>query len=173
MKTLRWLIAVLVVAAVTHGALLYLGPSLVMSAAMGRVGAAAPLNDVLHAERPNADNDVIVRSSPDLLYDICIYDIRERPLRISATTPPGTYWSVSFYDMNTNNFRVINDGQASAGAVLLVLDKVGREGPAPAGAEIVVSPTDRGIVLFRTLVNDESRLAEIDAVRRSASCAPL
>jgi uncharacterized membrane protein len=145
-----------------------------MSIAMGRMTAAAGgPNTILTPPRPNAQNNTIVRSSPDLLYNVCVYDVSAKPLRISAEVPQGTYWSVSFYDMNTNNYRVINDGQATAGAVLLVLMKPGATGAPPSGAEIVTSPTDRGIVLFRTLINDESRFAEIDAARRQAKCAPL
>ena len=37
---------------------------------------------------------------------------------------------------------------------------------------VVSAPTSRGIVLFRSLVNDEARLAEIDAARHNAACEP-
>lgn len=173
MKVLKWLAVVAIVAAVTHYALLVFGPSLVMSRVTGRMGAIAGVNAIAHAPRPNADNDQVVRSSPDLLYSFCVYDVSETPLRISAEVPAGTYWSVSFYDSNTNNFRVINDGQASAGAVLLVLSKAGAAGASPSGVELVTAPTERGLVLFRTLVSDEGRAAEIDAVRRAAKCSPV
>ena len=173
MTIVKWLFAVLVIAAVTHAALLYFGPSLVMNRAMAVVAAGSGINTMSHAPRPTADTDRIVRSSPDLLYSICPYDLGDGPLRINAEVPPGTYWSMSFYDMNTNNYRVINDGQASAGAVLIVLMKAGTLGPAPAGAELVASPTPRGIVLIRTLVNDERSLQAIDTVRRRAACTTL
>ena len=173
MKFLKWLFVTLIIAALTHGALLYFGPSLVMSRAMGKISARGGVNTMIAPPRPNAQNNLVVRSSPDLLYNICVYDVTEKPLRISAEVPQGTYWSVSFYDMNTNNYRVINDGQATAGAVLLVLMKSGSAAPPPAGAEIVTTPTERGVVLFRTLINDESRFAEIDAARKQAKCAPL
>ena len=174
MKILRWLLVTLVVAAITHAALLYLGPSLIMSRAMGRMTAAAGgVNQMAYAPRANADNNTVVRSSPDLLYNVCVYDLSNGPVRISADVPQGTYWSISFYDMNTNNFRVINDGQATAGAVLLVLTRAGAQTPPPAGAEIVTSPTDRGIALIRTLIDDERRYPEIDAARRQAKCASL
>jgi len=37
---------------------------------------------------------------------------------------------------------------------------------------VVAAPTNRGIVLFRTLVNDEAQLAAIDAARHNAACEP-
>jgi len=172
MKTVRWFIAVVVIAAVTHGALLYFGPSLIMSRVMGGIGScpALPLNTMTHPSRPTPESDCIVRSSPDLLYSVCPYDLAYGSLRIFAEVPKNTYWSMSFYDMNTNNFRVINDAEASAGMALVVLRRVTNDDPTPVAAEVINSPSDRGIVLIRTLINDEARLAEIDKVRRSATC---
>jgi uncharacterized membrane protein len=37
---------------------------------------------------------------------------------------------------------------------------------------VVTAPSSRGIALFRTLIDHESRLAEIDAWRRNADCLP-
>jgi uncharacterized membrane protein len=37
---------------------------------------------------------------------------------------------------------------------------------------VIEAPTNRGIVLFRTLVNDETHIAEIDAARHYAACEP-
>lgn len=174
MKTLRFLLAIAVIAAITHYAALMFGPSLIMGRAMGGIlQATGGPNAVLHAPRPAAGQDRIVRSSPDLLYSACVYDLTHGPVRVRAEVPQGTYWSVSFYDMNTVNYRVINDAQATAGAVLLVLTKAGSNQPTPAGAEIVASPTDRGIILFRTLINDEANLNALDTARRDADCRAL
>lgn len=170
MKLLKWLFAVALIAAVTHGALLYFGPSLVMSRLLGRMAdRAGGFNAMVHMPRPNAANDTVVRSSPDLLYSACPYDLSAGQLRVTADVPQGTYWSMSFYDANTNNYRVINDSQATAGAVLIVLRSNSADLP-PAGAEVVTSPTKRGVVLIRTLINDDARLADIDQVRRTAKC---
>jgi uncharacterized membrane protein len=38
---------------------------------------------------------------------------------------------------------------------------------------VVSAPTSRGIVLFRTLINDDARLAEIDQQRREAGCTVI
>lgn len=174
MKIVRFLLAVLLVAATTHVALLYFGPSLIMMRALGRMESlTGGPNAIAHAPRPNAENNTVVRSSPDLLYSVCPYDVGSQKLRILADVPRDTYWSVSFYDINTNNFRVINDGQATAGAVLLVVRNASDTSPTPAGSEVISAPTERGLVLFRTLVSDESRYQEIDAVRRTATCRPL
>ena len=84
---------------------------------------------------------------------------------------PQSYWSVSVFDADTNNFFALNDEQSTTGEVNFVLM------PQASGAEagrlpIVGARTSRGIVLFRTLVNDEAHLAEIDAARHNAACEP-
>jgi uncharacterized membrane protein len=35
---------------------------------------------------------------------------------------------------------------------------------------VISAPSTKGLVLFRTLINDDARLAEIDAQRREARC---
>lgn len=173
MKTLRFILLTLVIAALTHAGLLYFGPSLVMGRVLARMTAGRDYNTMVSQPRPTAENNTVVRSSPDLLYSACPYDLSAHALSIRAEVPPDTYWSVAFYDANTNNYRVINDGEATAGAVVIVLRRAGDSSPPPAGAEVITSPTDRGLVLIRTLVAGEDRLPEIDAARRKADCKPL
>ncbi len=82
---------------------------------------------------------------------------------------PDTYWSVSLFDAETNNFYVLNDRQAKTGAVDFTIVPPDQD-KQPLGT-VVRSPTRRGLVLFRTLIDDEKRVAEIDKARRHASCA--
>ncbi|SIO42764.1 hypothetical protein SAMN05443247_05227 [Bradyrhizobium erythrophlei] len=65
----------------------------------------------------------------------------------------------------------MNDRQTKAGAADFVLAAAGKS-VERAGLPVVVPHTNRGIVLFRTLINDESRTAEIDAKRQFAAYAP-
>ncbi len=174
MSFIRWLIAVVVIAAIAHGAALYFGPSLIMSYATGKMTDRAGVNAIFHAPRVNASNDTVVRSSPDLLYSTCVYDVADAPVVLTARVPRGTYWSAAFYDMNTDNYRVINDGQATAGSITVVVTKPGTPAAsAPAGAEAIVSPTTRGLILIRTLINDDAAFDAIDRDRRLAECRPL
>ena len=174
MSFVRLAVAVILIAAVTHGVALTFGPSLIMTIAMSRAAKVAGVNAMAYPPRPNADNNTIVRSSPDLLYNVCVYDVSEKPLLLTAEVPPGTYWSAAFYDLSTNNYRVINDGQATTGGIRVLVVKAGTPAAAtPAGAETIVSPTERGLVLIRTLINDEANYAAIDAARKQATCRPL
>jgi len=116
-----------------------------------------------------------VRPSPDLLYSACPFDLDKvgsGGVRISANAMPHTYWSVSVFDAETNNFFTLNDSQAKSGSVDIVI--VGpHTGLVDNGAPRQVrSPTARGLVLFRTLIDNDNHLAAIDTARRHASCAP-
>jgi uncharacterized membrane protein len=92
-------------------------------------------------------------------------------VRVSIRDMPDTYWSVSVFDADTNNFYALNDRQAKTGAADFLLADSAR----PANDErlpVVAAPTSRGIVLFRILVSDDARMTELDAARRHAHCSP-
>jgi uncharacterized membrane protein len=167
-----WIIAALLIAVVVHAASLLLVPRVAMARAITLMTRIGPLNTMTQAPRATAASRAIVRPSPDLLYSSCPYDLGAIPggmLHVHARGLPKTYWSVSAFDADTNNFFVRNDRQAGNGAVDFVI--VAR-GVATNGIElpVIVSPTMRGIVLFRTLIDDDKRLAEIDAARKRAAC---
>src|SRR5215207_9462863 len=62
-----------------------------------------PVNELFHMPPTTAESRSVVRPSPDLLYSACVYDVSRHALRIRATLP-GTYWSISFFANNTDNF---------------------------------------------------------------------
>jgi uncharacterized membrane protein len=170
----KWIAATLLIAAVVHGASVLLLPRLVMFRAMAGTTGPAGINTMVHAPRPSSRSRGVVRPSPDLLYSICVYDLSAAngAVRVSTHDAPQTYWSVSVFDADTNNFHALNDRQAKTGAADFVLVTAGRSFAA-GELPVVATPTNRGIVLFRTLVNDETHIAEIDAARHYAACAPF
>jgi uncharacterized membrane protein len=173
-KSWKWIAAVLLVAAVVHGASVLLLPRFIMDRTMaGITTLAAGRNTILHAPRADWHSRGVVRPSPDLLYSICVYDLDAAggAVRVSTHDMPKTYWSVSAFDADTNNFYALNDQQARTGATDFVLTASGKS--AGAGRlPVIAAPTGRGIVLFRTLVNDEADIAGIDAARHNTACQP-
>ncbi len=166
---LFWLGVTLAIAAAVHVGSVYLVPSAIMRLATARMG---DVNAIHHGKRVDAESRGVVRPSPDLLYSTCPFDLSDGPVHVTAPVPPATYWSVSVFDADTNNFYVRNDRQIRR-SVDFYLARKGKAAGIPAGARIVTSPTARGLVLFRTLIADEDRFAEIDAARRQATCASL
>ena len=173
---MRWLIwgaFTLILAAVIHWTTVAYAPTLIMSRVMSAIGAKGT-NQISHGERATAASRRIVKPSPDLLYSQCVFDVSRRPLKITTAAPTDTYWSVALYASNTDNFFVLNDTQAKGQPTTIILmGSAQTVPPQPEGTLVVTTPTDRGIVLFRTLINDDAREAELDQQRRAAKCEPM
>ncbi len=183
--TLLTIAATLVVAVAAHLLTVWYLPNLIMDRAMAQMGA---VNTIHHGQRATPAIHGVVRPSPDLLYSVCPYDLSKGAMKVSAVVPPGTYWSVSAFDDETNNFYVLNDREvesgriARRGVVRLILLPPGtfseNEGVTSVGTrpifsnqgDFIYAPSMRGLIVFRTLINDESKFAQIDAVRRQANC---
>jgi len=164
-KSLPWIAATLVIAIAVHFASMMALPRFVMDRALAKMGTP---NTIHHGKRVDAGARAVVRPSPDLLYSTCPFDLSKGPLRVRAAVPPGTYWSVSAFDDATNNFFVENDRQAKASMVDFTL--IGpHQDKRPLGA-VVRSPSERGLILFRTLIDDEKNFAALDAARRQTTC---
>jgi uncharacterized membrane protein len=173
MRWTGWAAFTLVLAAVVHWAAITNAPSLIMSRAMTAMGGKGA-NTISHIDRATAASRTIVKPSPDLLYSTCVFDLSTQPLKITTAAPTDTYWSVALYAANTDNFYTLNDTQAGGRPATIVLVGQGQTvPPQPEGTITVAAPSQRGIVLFRTLVNDDAREPELDRMRRSASCDPL
>jgi uncharacterized membrane protein len=169
----KWIAATLLIAVAVHGASVLLLPHLIMSRTMAGMTKPTGSNTIVHAPRSTWRSRGVVRPSPDLLYSICVYDLSAAngAVRVSTHDAPETYWSVSVFDADTNNFFALNDQQAKPGTADFLLIAAGTS--AGAGKlPVIEAPTNRGIVLFRTLVNDETHIAEIDAARHYAACEP-
>jgi len=169
----KWIAATLAVAVIVHGASVLLLPRFIMMRTMAGMGRLAPVNTVMHAPQATASSRAVVRPSPDLLYSVCVYDLGAGggAVRVHTHDMPSSYWSVSVFDANTDNFYALNDRQAKTGAADFLLAAQGTSTES-GGLPVVASPTNRGIVLFRTLVDSQADLAAIDAARHNAACEP-
>lgn len=169
-----WIVATLVLAVIFHLSTVMAIPQLAMKTAHQRIleRAGSRVNTLLHSPGVTVDSRDVVKPSPDLLYSLCVYDVSDRPLRITAPVPD-TYWSLSFYQPNTDNFFVLNDRQAKTNPVEIVLVGPKMEVPRGTNAEVVVAPTTKGIFLLRTLIMDEDKLDELIEIQKKAGCKPL
>jgi len=161
-----WIALTLLVAAAVHLATVWYLPHAIMRVALSRMGA---MNAIHFQNRPDEHSRGVVRPSPDLLYSACPFDLSKGPLRVRAPVPNDTYWSVSAFDADTDNFFARNDRQADGVVDFLIVDPSYR-GPIE-GLKAISSPSKRGLVLFRVLIDDEKDLAAIDDLRRQAQCS--
>jgi uncharacterized membrane protein len=167
----NWLLPILVglavAAAAWYGTLLAT-PHVLMSTAMERIGARGTVNSFGFGEMATADNQPIVRPSPDLVYSSCVFDISKGPVLINVRPVPEAYWSISIFDARTDVAAVRSDRDTGGKPARLALLRQG--GKAPAGYEPVELGYDSGIALIRMLLSDPKDYSRIDAIRRTATC---
>ncbi|MGD1933859.1 MAG: DUF1254 domain-containing protein [Candidatus Phaeomarinobacter sp.] len=167
-----WIAAAFVLALAVHILATLLVPPAIMSVAMVRMADSGAADRVLHTPPPDASARTVVRPSPDLAYSICLFDMSEGPLLVRAEVPE-TYWSVSAFAHNTDNFFVVNDQQIRGDKLELLIRREEDEVSGYEGIPVSFAPSDQGVVLMRMLVTDRESYLELDPVRREATCETL
>ncbi len=102
MKLLKWLLGIAAVAWAGQYVLALLLPNLAMETLYFLGNKRQGYNQLAVAPVPDEHSRQVVRPSPDLLYASCIYNLKEGALTIEAPVPE-RYWSMQFYQMNTDN----------------------------------------------------------------------
>lgn len=155
-----------------HVGLVVGAPYALMRIVMGRASDdGAKVNQFQFGPRTTKDSRGVVRPSPDLAYSTCVYDLSNGPVEISAApTPDQGYVSLSVFAANTDNIAVFDTTLRPEG-IRFVLARQGQE--TPPGAEVVISPSDRGIVLDRRLAASDAMFAAADQARRADKCEVL
>lgn len=177
MSALKRLVLFVVLAALANIATVAALPWLINAYAMHQMAAlAGGYNRALPAPRPDARSRTIVRLSPDLLYTSCVFDISEHPLRITAPVPD-SYVSISGFAANTDNFFALNDREVQVGVdgkkrLDVVLTR-GEAANLPAGARVITAPSDKGVILFRTLITRDADLPRLREFQLQQRCDPL
>ena len=165
----KYIWAALAIAVVTHFAVLYAFPSVLMNVAMQRVGQGH--TNIWHpSPRVTETSRGIVRPSPDLAYSVCPYDLSQGPMQLRVTPWRG-YWSLSLYQDNSDNFFVIDDREARGGGDITLI----RQGATPPehARHVVESPSTRGIALIRRLAPTQADYDATTQVAKGDICATL
>ena len=173
MSWLRWIAAVLLIGWLAHYPLAMLVPRLVMEGLYHKAEEVTGYNQLNVTLRPDETSRAVVRPSPDLLYASCVYNLNEGPVVITAPVPE-RYWSMQFYQMNTNNFAGISNQreQRSRAGTDVKVTLVGPDAnPAEYQGEVIQSPTTRGIMLLRASgIGDDS---EAQTAIENSHCTAL
>jgi uncharacterized membrane protein len=172
------ILSLLVTVVVVHLIVVWATPRLIMRVLMKSVTTQIQQpHQVLFPPPVSAQSRSIVLPSPDMLYAVCLFDVRNGPVRVTAAPRLATYWSIALYADNSDNFFVTNDRAMGQKPVDLWL--VGERGSAltasiPAGSQVVVTPSSTGFLLMRVLTgNYEVEKASVEAARHSLACTPL
>ncbi len=164
----RWLgplSALLVCAAATHAATLHFAPGFIMARAMTTL---ADRGVALHAftatPRVTPQSQQVVRSSPDLYYALCRYDLGEPGTYLAVVLGVSPdYQSLAFFDAQTDNFATLRGTGREVRVRLLPPESAPEEGA-------VVSPTMHGVILIRRLAPDAQRFAAAAEAGKADQC---
>ena len=155
----NWLLPIfagLAASAVAWQGTLVATPYVLMSAAMKKIGALSPVNSFRFGEPSTADNQPIVRPSPDLSYSSCVFDVSKGPVLIDAGPVPDSYWSLSIFDARTDVAQVLSARDTGNGAARVMLIRDGIKLAPPDGYTPVRLKYDKGIALIRILVSSKA-----------------
>ena len=155
-----------------HVGLVLIVPHFLMSVATGRVSQdGAAINRFIFGPRTTQNSRGVVRPSPDLAYSTCAFDLSDGPLLIEAAPSPNAgHVSLSVFAANTDNIAVFDTAQFPQG-IRFVLARPGQA--TPAGERVVISPSDKRIVLDRRLAPNAELFAAADQARRADTCGPI
>jgi len=139
----------------SHWATLTLAPNFIMDAALANL---AKRNIALHAftnpQRITPETQAVVRTSPDLFYALCRYDLSEPESRLYVKIGSWPeYQSLSFFDAETNNFFTIRGEEEEDVWVTLTTKDTQIIGEGEYGNPR--SPTGHGVVLIRRLASTQ------------------
>lgn len=161
----------LVTAVLAHLAFVYAAPRVMMNVAFDRLSnGGALVNAWRISERITAESRAIVRPSPDFAYAACPYDVSRGPVRI-VVAPWQSYWSLSLYADNSDNYFVIDDREARNG-VEITLIRAGRTPPDDA-VRVVEAPGGRGVALIRRLAPTATEYRAAREIAREDVCAAI
>ncbi len=174
-KWIHYIVVTLVLSIFFHLLVVHYFPRIIMIGAALRIKdkSGVDKNQILHNEPVNAESKKIVMPSPDLLYSGISFDVGRYPLLIKAPVPKSTYWSMAMYDLDTNNFFVIDDRDIPTSELEVVLIGPNETAPDRKGAIVVRAPGDQGIVLFRMFISDRNKIAELQEYQRGITCTRL
>jgi uncharacterized membrane protein len=169
-KVIPWIIATVILAVIFHFVTIMAVPNSIMRLlAYKNEKVGRKVNTIYHRPPVSEKSRGVVRPSPDLIYSAISYDISKNSLRISAPIPD-TYWSLSIFASDTENFYVINDKQVQSNNIELILTGKGKKQPSIENAILVESPSDRGVVLLRMLIQDEAGIDDLVKIQKQAKC---
>jgi len=168
-------IIVILSAIVSHIAFIYTYPYIIALSRYLETRNEVKVNEAYHQAPIDASFRKIVRPSPDILYSACVYDISELDLLIEAKVPNFTYWSAAFYSMGTDNYYTINNRAVHENiTIILTTSKEKCSSLKNArGVICVVSPSARGIVIFRIFIPNSSLLPELIEYQKTIKCTQI
>ena len=168
---IRWSVFTGLMAYGMYYILLWIMPYIIMNSVLKKLDVK--VNQISHSTPIDENFRTVVKPSPDLLYSVCGFDVSLGPVKVFAEIPKGTYFSISGFADNTDNFFALNNEQFQGEQAKIVLAAEDYTfGVQPSGKVIRV-PSSTGIILFRSLIKDLDKVDELFDYQKKAACDPI
>lgn len=119
------------------------------------------------------DNKVIVLPNVDTAYTVANLDLAAEPLVLHVPAISGRYYVFEFLDAYTNVIGYVGSRTTGTGAGDYALVGPGFAGALPAGVRRIDSPTNRIVVVGRTLVRGPGDLPAVRDIQKQYGLQPL
>ena len=176
-KILFWSVSILLLASAVHIITAVVMPRLEREKTLNALVSSMKSNQLTLVTGKNRENFILSGVPSDLAIALCPFDISSAPLAITAPLP-GSYWSVSIFNLAGENIYTINDKQVGTNQFsALIMGEADQtieaeDSSKRKGEGIVIrSQTDQGIVLLRTFVPDGAALRRVEEVLAQTSCS--
>lgn len=166
-RVMLWFLIAAAAATPAFFATIWAMPYVTMLVVMNRLIAVSDVNKMFHAPPPTHESLAVVMPSPDLAYSICTFDLADGPVQVIADYPESTYWSISAYADNTDNFFVANDQTTDGPPAQFVFDLGLQSG------DVIASPSRRGVLILRHHLADPGEIKLVNEHRQNSICGPL
>jgi len=160
--TLYWVLLTLALAVVLHLAAIWYFPRMVSRFSARKLLKFAGRWNTLGYRGLATAGRRSLTTNPDVVTAFGVYDASRGPVRIACAVPPwDNYWSISLFAWDTDNFFVVNDRTARSKKFDLVITSRKDQYQGSEDEEVVVSPSKKGIVLVRIVIQDRDDPAEL------------
>jgi hypothetical protein len=149
------------------------GFPLVLTSRYRNLTANYPINQLTVSTRLSVPQDTIGTPNVDTLYGFGFLDLANEPVILHVPDTKNRYYSIQLIDAYQNSFVYV--GRRSTGTLEgeFAITAPGWKGNLPNGVTKIESPTRHALALARTLVRNESDLAEASALQQQYTLRPL
>ena len=172
--------AIAVLAAITHGAMVLLIPTVAEHDAFSALSALAPLGTTLTLPRAAPGLRHFPYLDPAAASAFCRYDLSAGPIRVRAPLGNGGFVSISFHSRRGEVFYALTDRAAARGKLEAVIATplqyraltAAEDEDNPSQDLRIVAPGEEGFVFARVFSELPSLYAQAETQARALQCLP-
>ena len=176
-----WMVFMLLCAVGAHLAYILFVPTGQMRAHLEHIADEAGSNRLIVAKTDNAAG-VLATYSGELAYAMCVFDLSNGPLRVSAQIPD-QFWSIELYDLRGGTLYTLDDRQIKRKQLTFIvraetpdtdtLVDVSSDQPTEKSAISVLAGAEAGVVVLRSAAASELEKYRALAAFRNSSCGAI